>query len=89
LGGGLAESTRSWYCEQIKRIIKKYGKASVPTILAEMRRIPQQRYPIQEERIVAFLKYLRYMGEIKYSKSPTRKISSKWELENIHNERKS
>ena len=77
--GGLAESTRDWYCEQIKRIIRKYGRASVATIVAEMRKIGQNRYPIQEERIVAFLKYMRAKGEVQYHKSETRRISSKWE----------
>lgn len=78
MGGGLAESTRKWYCENIKRILKKHGKASIGTIIAEMRKIPQNKYPIQEERIVNLLKYLRALGEVTYHKSAKKKIPSKW-----------
>jgi len=79
-GGGLAVSTRKWYCKQILRAMKIHGgKASLQTIMWEMKKPSQNRFPIQEERICAFLKYLRAMGIVTYSKSPTRRILSKWE----------
>jgi len=78
MGSGLSLSSRNWYVEQIMKVLRKYGKASVPLILAEMRRNPQRRLPIQEERVVAFLKYLKALGIITYSKSLKRKIPSKW-----------
>ena len=82
MGGGLAKSTRLWYCEQILKAMKLHGgKASLPTIMWEMRKASQSRFPIQEERICAFLKYLRAMGYVTYHRSPTRRISSKWETE--------
>ena len=78
---GLAISTRDWYCSEIIKVLKKYKKASIGMIIGEMRKLDQRRYPIQEERICSFLKYLRAMGVIKYEKSPVRAISSKWSVE--------
>ena len=78
---GLSKSTRDWYCSEIIKVLKKYKKTSIGMIIGEMRKLDQRRYPIQEERIVAFLKYLRMMGIVKYEKSPVRAISSKWSVE--------
>ena len=83
MGSGLKPSTRKWYCEQILKAMKLHGgEASLPTIMWEMRKASQHRFPIQEERICAFLKYLRAMKYVTYHKSPTRRISSKWSMEN-------
>jgi len=81
MGGGLAKSSRLWYETEIMRILKIHGKVSVAFILQEMKKINQHRYPIQEERVVAFLKYLRACGRVRYLKSDTRRISSKWDVE--------
>jgi len=81
MGGGLALSTRKWYCEQILKAMKLHGgKASLPTIMWEMRKASQNRFPIQEERICSFLKYLRACGVVAYHRSETRRISSKWDV---------
>ena len=79
LGSGLAFSTRTWYCAEILKVLRKHGKVSAPFIISEMRKIPQRRLPVTEERIVSFLKYMRACNLVTYHRSETRRISSKWE----------
>jgi len=77
--GGLASSTRKWYVEQILKILKERKQASAKAIILELRRLDNKRYPIQEERILAFLKYLRAIGKVKYIPTEDRrKYPSKW-----------
>ena len=80
MGGGLAESTRRFYMQEILKILRKYNKPlSAAFIILELRKIPQKRLPIQDERIVHFLKELAAYKIIRYHRSPVRRISSKWE----------
>ena len=78
MGAGLKASTRKWYEEEIMKVLKKNGKVSVGEIMQELRKNPQRRYPIQEERICSFLKFLRACGRVSYTKSSSRRIPSKW-----------
>jgi hypothetical protein len=80
MASGMAASTRKWYYAHILEVLRKYGKASVPTIIGEMRKIPQSRYPLSQERIVALLKEMRALGIVAYYPSAQRKIASKWEI---------
>lgn len=78
--GGLAQSSRDWYCEHILEVLRKHKKASIQTIIDELRHLKQNRYPLQEERVVHFLKYLKAIGLVKYHKSLKRKVPSNWEV---------
>lgn len=78
--GALASSTRAWYCEQILKILRKKKKATAAYIVAELKKIPQYKYPISEPRIVNFLKYLKNIGLITYHRTTQRRIVSHWEL---------
>jgi len=80
MGGGLAESTRKYYLQEILKILRKYNRPlPAAVIICELRKIPQRRYPMTEERIVHFLKELAAYKIVRYHRSPVRKISSKWE----------
>lgn len=77
--GALAKSTRRWYLEQILKILKEKKVTTSAVIISELRKLGNRRFPIQEERILAFLKYLRAIGKVKYIPSKNRrKYPSKW-----------
>lgn len=77
---GLALSTREFYISEILKVLRKYGKVSTTTIIYEMRKNPQRRFPLTEERIVSFLKYLRATDQVIYHRNYPNKKSSRWEV---------
>ena len=74
--GGLSKRVRDWYLEQILRVLSKRKRLTTKEIVLELRKIPQRKYPITTQRIVAFLKELRYLKKVKYHSG--KKLVGEW-----------
>lgn len=77
--GGLKKSTRKWYEDNILRILKANRSLSLKELTFELRKLNQRRYPIQPQRIIAFLKFLTKKGIVRYSRSEVYNKPSRWE----------
>jgi hypothetical protein len=64
--GGLKPCSRKFYEEEIYKAFKRYKRLSTRDLIAELRKNPQRRYPIETKRIVAILKEFRYKRLIKF-----------------------
>ena len=80
--GGLKPISRLFYEEEIYKALKKYRRLSTRDIVAELRKNPQRRYPVETKRIVAILKEFRYKHLVKFHPSLCKSRSpSEWEIE--------
>jgi len=65
---GLSKRGRNWYISNIVKILEKEKRVTTRELLMKLSTIPQKKYPIQEERIISFLRYLRAIRVITYHK---------------------
>ena len=80
--GGLSKRGREWYIKNIMKILEKEKQLTTKELLFKLSQIPQRKYPIQEERITYFLKFLRAKKVIKYKKDNSRRGIWIWLEEN-------
>jgi hypothetical protein len=64
---GLSKKGYEFYEKNITAILTARGGITMGELLYELRRIPQGRYPIAENRIKFFLRYMKAEGKITYN----------------------